>query len=153
MPHLGELWIRTLCWEKLQRYPRLDSCFEGFPALRKIGDIPTLKVIKRCFEPCIKRLETLHVRFLSLEGAYLNFVQCNFRGPLSAPEVEPTLSILELCALRKLVCVGPVPNVDDDDVVPRLTLLAGLPELKELHIYLWLRYDVSAARKQRTYHD
>ena len=50
------------CWEKLENHRGSDRCFEGFPVLRKIGDIPTLKVIERYFGPCIERLEVLQVR-------------------------------------------------------------------------------------------
>jgi len=76
-------------------------------------------------------------------------VQCNFQRPLPT-EIEPTLSILELRALRKLVCIDPVQG---SDVVPHLALLAGLPELEELHVCLVLMCEVSATRKRRTYSD
>ena len=92
--------------------------------------------------------------FFSLEGAYLNFVQCNFRRPFPEawpiPEVAPTLSVLELRALRKLVCIDPVR---ESDIVTRLALLAELPELEELHIYLVLRYEVSGTRERRKCYD
>ena len=78
-------------------------------------------------------------------------MQCNFKRYIHAwskpPRVEPTLSILELRALRTLACIDPV---QDPDAVLRLGLLSQLPELEDLHICLELVYEVSAMRKRRT---
>jgi hypothetical protein len=55
--------------------------------------------------------------------------------------------MLELRALRTLVCIDPVQG---PDAILQLKPLAELPELEDLHVCLVTTHEVSATRKRRT---